>query len=490
MNNTQNKETGSYTDLIGKEFRRVERVGEKVKREIWTGKTPQKLFKELLAQIKPVDFREKAELDKDAKVSRKVHIVLSVDEIVETAVANAWGLCTKNGFIYVYNSKYWKKIDPEDFKLFLARAALKMGVPVLEAKYYQFRDELYKQFLATAILPTPEPDDSIRINLLNGTFVITEQEQVLVEPQPEDFITYQLPFKYDPEAKCPMFDRYLVRVLPDESCRMVLAEFLGHIFIKTSILKLEKVLLLYGSGANGKSVLFDIVNAMLGEENVSFFSLQSLTKTEGYNRAELSNKLLNYASEISSKLETSSIFKQLASGEPVEARQIYGKPFIMQNYAKLMFNTNELPRDVEQNHAFFRRLTILPCTQTIPESEQDPELAKKIIASELSGIFNWVLDGLRRVLKQRKFTESAVIKEQVENYRRESDSVAMFLDEEGYAPATEEHVALKDMYWEYQDYCRDNGHRPYSNRNMSDRLRKYGYDIKKIAQGRIVYAKK
>jgi hypothetical protein len=57
----------------------------------------------------------------------------------------------------------------------------------------------------------------------------------------------------------------------------------------------------------------------LGIDNVSSYSLQSLTNDNGYFRAKLANKLVNYASEINGKLEAS-IFKAMVSGEPVEAR--------------------------------------------------------------------------------------------------------------------------------------------------------------------------
>lgn len=141
-----------------------------------------------------------------------------------------------------------------------------------------------------------------------------------------------------------------------------------------------------------------------------------------------------------------STFKQLASGEPIQARQIYGQPFTMMNYAKLMFNCNELPKEVENTEAFFRRFLIFPFTQTIPKAEQDPELSTKIIQTELSGVFNWMLEGLRRLLEQRRFSDSEQIDNQVNEFRREADSVAMFLEEEGYRPDTGSFVLLKTLY--------------------------------------------
>jgi putative DNA primase/helicase len=84
---------------------------------------------------------------------------------------------------------------------------------------------------------------------------------------------------------------------------------------------------------------------------------------------------------------------------------------------------NELPRDVEHNMAFFRRFLIMPFNETVPDGKEDPELAKKIIESELAGVFNWVLKGLRRLLARKKFTRCKLVEEALKSYQRESDSV-------------------------------------------------------------------
>ena len=260
-------------------------------------------------------------------------------------------------------------------------------------------------------------------------------------------------------------------------------------YVSRGGLKLEKAAILYGSGANGKSVFFEVVNALIGPDNICSYSLQNLTKYDSYQRAELSNKLLNYASEINGKLEAS-IFKQLVSGEPVEARQIYGRPFVMREYGKLMFNCNELPKEVENTNAFFRRFLIIPFEQTIPENEQDPELAAKIIRDELSGVFNWMLDGLGRLLQQRTFTRSAMIREQVEDFRRESDSVAMFLDEGRYKPDPQSCMLLKDLFYDYRSFCYENGYTPCSLKTVSKRLKNAGYKTERRAPAYTVYVAK
>lgn len=441
----------------------------------------------LLGEVGKVDFHEKANIPEDGKISRKVYVVIVIDTILALAEKKNWGLATRNGFIYVFNGAYWQPMDAEDFKPFLAKAAIKMGVPILESKYHLFKDELYKQFLSESTLEPPTRGNRTLINVQNGTFEISEDRQKLREFDRNDFLKYQLPFAYNPDAKCPQFYNYLEKVLPDEGCRKILAEYMGYVFINS--LKLEKALILYGSGANGKSVFFEIINAILGTENICSYSLQNLTKYDSYQRAELTNKLLNYASEINGKLEAS-IFKQLVSGEPVEARQIFGRPFIMTDYAKLMFNCNELPKEVEQTNAFFRRFLIIPFDVTIPQAEQDPELAKKIIDSELSGVFNWILEGLKRLLVQKKFTVSEKVNDQIETYRRESDSVAMFIEDYSYKPSFDNYYTLKDIYGEYKAFSIGSGYKQVSAKTFSERLKSLGFTTERRTAGNILYAKK
>ena len=178
-------------------------------------------------------------------------------------------MCINQTFIYIYNGAYWKLLNDAELQTFLGEAAEKMGIDKFDAQYYEFQDKLLKQFFAAANLPKPEPPiGMVFFNLKNGTYVITPDKQELRAPDLNDFLKYQLPFDFNPEATAPIFTNFLNRVLPDIECQMILAEYLAYLFIKRSTLNLEKVLLLYGTGANGKSVFSDIVYALLGYENV------------------------------------------------------------------------------------------------------------------------------------------------------------------------------------------------------------------------------
>jgi putative DNA primase/helicase len=441
------------------------------------------VWQEILDALEPIDFREMAELEASEKLSLKHHIVITVNEVLRIARTLGCGLCRSHDFLYSYNGAFWKLIDREQLTDFLGEAARRLGIDLITSTYHLFRDQLYKQFLAVAHLPKPETADGVcLINLGNGTFEITPTELVIRDFRREDFLTYQLPFAYNPNATAPLWQKFLDEVLPDETRQQVLAEYLGYVFTR---LKLEKTLILYGRGANGKSVVFDVINALLGDENIANYSLSSLSHE--YHRAKLANKMLNYSSEISTRLEAD-IFKRLSSGEPIEARLPYGQPFTMTRYARLLFNCNELPRDVEHTEAFFRRYLILPFDVTITEERQDKRLAEKIIKSELSGVFNWILEGLQRLLQQERFTACEAAREVLAQYRKESDSVAMFLADENYQPSGD-FTEVKSIYQSYKFYCVDNGYKPLGRNNFSKRLEVLNIATQRRDVGLVAYIK-
>jgi putative DNA primase/helicase len=487
------------------------------------------ILEKLLDQIKPIDFKvlaypeiieirerlkelkqyalsedgsfnkeNETELKEYQKLNKKINsfklskphfLILVVEQLQVVAISNKWGLCKKNGFIYLFNGAYWNEIDKEQFQFFIGKVALKMGVDKFRGKIHTFKEDLYKQFLSDSYLPTPKRDkNSVLINLQNGTFELKANSQKLRDFQQKDFITHQLPFEYDPEAKAPLFKKYLSEVLPDNDKQRVLAEYCGYIFIRSSVLKLEKMLILYGFGANGKSVFFEIINELLGIENVANYSLKSLTNDNGYFRAKIANKLVNYASEINGKLETD-VFKQMASGEPIEARLPYGEPFTINEYAKLIFNCNTLPKEVEHTNAFFRRFLIIGFDVTIPEDKQDKELAKKIIQNELSGVFNWILEGLQRLMKQKNFSKCEAIEKARQNYMKESDSVQTFLDDNGYKIDVNEYTAVKELYSYYRMFCIEDGFKPVNKSNFMKRLRHHKVLVERKSNGFVAYVK-
>ena len=437
----------------------------------------------ILETLDAIDFKAAAGLDDEEKLSQKHLLVLCVNELLAKVKEQNLDLARKDDFIFAFNGAYWKELNRETIKNFLGNVAERLSVHSLEAQHYKFKNELYNQFLSSAHFePIEQRSDVVLINLQNGTFEISKDDQRLRDFNAKDFLPYQLPFEFDETATCPIFQAFLDRVLPEKELQYILSEFFGYVFTKG--LKMEKALLLYGSGANGKSVVFDIMNALLGRENISNFSLSNLL--EEHNRALIAYKLLNYGSEINAT-RTRDEFKNLVSNEPIQARLKYGNSFLMENYAKLTFNCNELPKDLDNLPAYFRRLIIIHFRVTIPEYEQDKTLAGKIISQELPGVFNWIIDGLKRLLKTEKFTESQIVKDTLETYKRESDSVACFIAENSYKPSSENYTLLKNLYADYRAFCVEDGASPLKKSNFKRRLETNGFAIERVTAGNRVY---
>ena len=304
--------------------------------------------------------------------------------------------------------------------------------------------------------------------------VIGKDGATLRDFNPNDFLTYQLNYDYDPKALAPKFTKYINRVLPDKESQNLLFEHLGYLFTKNGndFVKDEKMLFLHGIGANGKSCLLEIVSAIIGKENTTAYDLKSLTDENGYYRAQLSGKILNAVSELKGGFKAD-VFKALASGEPISVRSPHEKPFVMYNYAKSIFNCNELPTSTEFTLGFFRRFSIIPFNVTITKAEKNPTLAKEIINEELSGVLNLILEGLSRLIKQGKFSHCQASEDVLKDYQKESDSVALFIDESKYN--TGESYALKVLYNLYKDFCYENNLKPLGSRKIRKRFEHLGH---------------
>jgi putative DNA primase/helicase len=440
------------------------------------------ILEKLLTEIQPVDFHDVIGLPHDKNLRQKHKIYATIKHLLITAKNKNWNLCKCFDYIYVFNGSFWKQCSKDDFRKFLSETSIKMGLPDYEARIYDFSDRLLKQFLSDAHLKEPVIEKgNVLINLNNGTFKFTENVWGLHQFNPDEFLTHQLAFDYDVNAKCPLFENYLLKVLPDIESQMVLQEFAGNIFAN---LNLEKMLVLLGGGGNGKSVYFNVINALLGKENVLNFPLGMFGHE--YNRARLSNVLVNYSSEKGFDLHPD-ILKTLISGEPLQAREPHGKSYSIYNKVKFIINCNELPRETESTDAYFRRFLIVLFETKISKEEKDIDLADKIIASELPGVFNWLLEGLKRIIEQKQFTHCPKADIALIDFRKQTDSVQLFIEETRFEPSQTIKEALKPLYNLYKEFCKEDNYKPLGKNRFSKRLESKGFDPTRMNDGSTAY---
>jgi len=302
----------------------------------------------------------------------------------------------------------------------------------------------------------------------------------------------RIEYAYNPKAACPKWEKFLCEVLPDKAVRDTMQEYLGLMFVDRSVFKLEKMMVLIGTGSNGKSVVFETITSLVGMDNVTTYEVGDLVggNNKSYNIANINGKILNYCSELNKKELVGAAAKALISGEPTMCRQIFKEPFMATQIPLIIANANELPATNDHTNGYFRRLLLIPFDVEIKGAQQNVNLHTEL-KEELSGILNWVLEGRDRVAENGyKVSEPAAVQKKKEDYEQQSNSILMFLSEKMYTPTKwykdQEimEMGADDFYNKYREYCFNSGNAPFTAMNFSSKLEAKGYSKLRTRNGK------
>lgn len=311
------------------------------------------------------------------------------------------------------------------------------------------------------------------LNLLcleNGVFDL--ETNALIPHSPKYFFKNKIHIKYNPTAVCPSIDKFIETTLEEKYVALgyeIPAYCLyRHYFI-------QRAIMLTGTGQNGKSVFLDLIDTLLGRENCSSETLQSICNTT-WGTAQMYGKLANICGDLPSViLEDTGEFKKLCSGlagDYISAQQKFQNPFQFLNSAKLLFSANEVPESKDQTDAFFRRWVIIDFPYKFVSGLKEEEYGvfirkenKGLIAEltkveELEGFLFKVINTLRSLLVTKEFTNSPSVQEIRGRYNMKSNSAMVFIEsfvtdevlqEDGdKEPYVEKEFLLKD----YKEWCK------------------------------------
>jgi len=288
------------------------------------------------------------------------------------------------------------------------------------------------------------------------------ETDTLLDYHPHIILCNRVPYDYDPNAYDSTVDEVIRKVTcKDESLRLLLEEMIGYCLYRRK--SLGKTFFLTAGGENGKSTFLDMIKTMLGRENIA--SLEPADFEKRFVNAQLFGKLANIGDDISSNYrENSSIFKKLVTGDSIMVENKGEKPFMLDNYATLIFCTNEMPRINDQTHGFMRRLIIIPFNASFSpaDPDYDPFIKERLLTeSGMKYLLRLAITGLKRILTNRRFTDSAKVTEQLKEYEEINNPVLLFVKNHEL-----EHQAVSDVYLQYAAWCRENGLSPVSNINF------------------------
>jgi len=314
------------------------------------------------------------------------------------------------------------------------------------------------------------------INLLNGVYNIEDGN--LSPHKPEYRFTTQLPFGCDPKAPSSMWQMYLMStfVKPrttdfDPELAEFVQEAIGYSL--TTDISHHVMFWCFGTGANGKGVLFHVLE-QLGGSSVTPLNI-GLLRREPYQLASLAGKRIGLCSEASAtdNLVDDAQVKAIVGGDTMPARGIYQKPFILHPTVKLWWAMNQLPAIADTSEGFWRKVRVIPFNRQFKEDERILDLKDKLDL-ELPGIFNWAMKGQRRLRKQRGFTIPKQVDETTKTYRTDSNAIALFVKDECIEHETYE-VQSSTIYHEYKEWCKRNTYKPFSSRNFKREMEQLGF---------------
>jgi len=296
--------------------------------------------------------------------------------------------------------------------------------------------------------------DHYLVNLRNGMLDI-RTKQILPHDK-KYFSRAQVPIAYDPKAECPEWMKFLESAFADDPGKIsAIQDFAGYCMCPDSFI--HKGLFNWGGGGNGKNTLTDTLTKMLGHHNCC--SLRWSNFSQNFVVTELRNKFLNVSSEIDtdSKLSTE-MFKMIVSGDRIDGQVKYQQKLVsFKPFVKLIFNVNELPVITDRTDAFKRRVLVIRFNQKFDGENEIKSLGVRF-EPELSGILNWALKGLERVLETKEIYESPTMKIERERFLKIMNPMLYFLEE---MTVFEEggKVGHAEFYEAYVTWCQKNGQR-------------------------------
>jgi P4 family phage/plasmid primase-like protien len=298
----------------------------------------------------------------------------------------------------------------------------------------------------------------LEFNFKNGEYGIKDHT-------PNKIFTQKFDLSYDKNIKCNVWQKFLNDVLP-QSQQYLLQEILGYMLIADN--RAKRIYGLLGKGDCGKSVILTTLNNIIGQKFVSNLSWQKIAKADNKFAAyQLYNKLVNITGDLPQKsLEDTGLLKDLSGGDYIDAEPKGKNNFSYKNTCRLLASMNKMiPAPTDKTSAWYNRLLIIPFEIAIPEEKQDKHLIDKF---NLTGVFNWCVEGLQRLLKNNLiYTETEENKSIIRQYKIDNDSVLKFIDE---CCSLRGNIIGKDLYTYYCNYCNTTGLIAYKLSNFTDNL--------------------
>ena len=405
------------------------------------------------------------------------------------------------GVWYVYDGRVWREDEGGLAVAELAKLlADKLYTYALQIKDEDARNRYIKRVLklqqrknrrtmvedAKSVHPVPHKlfdRNNHLFNCQNGT--LDMRDFTFRAHDPKDYLTMVAGVSYNPDASCPRWDSFISEVMcGDPELAAYLQKSLGYAL--TGDTYLECMFILYGATTrNGKGTTMETFLKLMGDygktSNPEILSAKfGSTNASGPSEeiARLAGVRFVNISEPEKKITfNAALVKRMTGNDTLNARFLHENSFDFKPNFKIFINTNYRPNVSDMTLFDSGRLKIIPFKRHFEEHEQDKKLKSFFSQDEnLSGIFNWCLEGYRLFCsEQLEDTEAVIVA--TKEYRDDSDRIGQFVSawlEKGEAYE----VRTSAAYKLYSAWCDKYGYRRENSQNFNSAIQRY-FEIKR-----------
>ena len=319
--------------------------------------------------------------------------------------------------------------------------------------------------------------DPYMLNLQNGVLDLRTGD--LMQHDPKLRMTSLSPVAWDPTAECPTWWNFIHQTFQnDMELEAYVQRALGYSI--TAATTEAALMLCVGTGQNGKSLMFNVLRAVLGTDmsmqaETTLFTSQRSSQDQ-YSLADLRSKRFIVATELEDGARLSeALVKQLTGNDTIRARRIYEQPTEFSPTSKIWLTANVAPTVSGTDRGIWRRIRYIPFLNVV--TNPDADLLSKL-QLELPGILRWLVDGAM-AWRSAGIGSCDAVSRATEQYRQSQDVVGQFLDEM-CTVATDEKVQASELWQSFSKWVQDtHGLNHFTGRKMASALAAKGFESRK-----------
>ncbi|WP_414043702.1 phage/plasmid primase, P4 family [Macrococcus sp. EM39E] len=372
--------------------------------------------------------------------------------------------------LHYFTGTHYEYLDDNEFR--------RMVIKILPILTEQKRKDVYYNVLGRATVK--ERSHARFVSLKNGVFDVKDKKFV---SDPSDYvITNHIPVTYDANASSEVLEYFLNEISNHKKdIRLLIEEAIGYCLYRSAFM--HKAFFIVARGSNGKSTLFNMLYDFFGDNNAMPFSLKDMENN--FKLSGTINKLVLIGDDISSsKMEDTEIFKKMVSGERIYADKKRKDAFTILNTATLMYSANELPPIHDQSNGLSRRLVIIPFERTFSHDNDnlDLEMPDKLKSDAVkSTLLNYAIDGLHRILENKRFTEPEEVTNAIHEYKVRNNILMQYVEDKRIENILDHET--DEVYKDFSIWCMKNGLKAKSKTFLTRSLSTtYGIEIKRTTK--------